>query len=105
MTGTVTNTGDAKSSAVAQLYVRKPGRLNGAPERELVGFWRSSDLQPGSRVLHHHGSQARLAVYDDIRDVKRLIAGLLKLAIMACSWATACAMRVKSGPFSWISRS
>lgn len=67
VTGTVTNTGDAKSSAVAQLYVRKPGRLNGAPERELVGFWRSSDLQPGQAESFTITVPKRaLAVYDDI---------------------------------------
>lgn len=66
VSATVTNVGSAKSSAVAQLYVRKPGRLNGAPERELVGFWRSPDLSPGESAQFTITAPLRnLAVYDD----------------------------------------
>lgn len=66
VSATVTNVGSAKSSAVAQLYVRKPGRLNGAPERELVGFWRSPDLAPGKSAQFTITAPLRsLAVYDD----------------------------------------
>ena len=67
VSGTVTNTGTATSSAAPQLYVRKPGKLNGAPERELVGFWRSPDLDPNqSADFTITVTKHALAVYDDI---------------------------------------
>ncbi|MDO5049283.1 MAG: glycoside hydrolase family 3 C-terminal domain-containing protein [Actinomycetaceae bacterium] len=64
--GVITNTGERPSSGVAQLYVRKPGALNGAPERELVGFSRSATLQPGeSEAFTIRVPLRNLAVYDD----------------------------------------
>ena len=69
VSATVTNTGSARSCAVAQLYVRKPGLLNGAPERELVGFWRSPDLAPGESAQFTITAALRnLTVYDDQAD-------------------------------------
>ncbi len=65
--GTATNTGGARSSSVAQLYVRKPGELGGAAERELVGFWRSPSLDPGESARFSISVPMRsLAVYDDV---------------------------------------
>lgn len=64
--GTITNVGQARSSGVAQLYVSKPGRLNGTPQRELVGFWRSPSLEPGdSEQFSISVPMRNLAVYDD----------------------------------------
>ncbi len=63
---TVTNTGDRKGQQVVQLYAQKPQGKMGKPARELVGFAKTRELEPGEKeVLSLKVSAYTLSSYDD----------------------------------------
>ena len=63
---TVTNIGIYPGRETALLYVKKPGSILGAPERELVAFGKTELLAPGeSQELVLTVPERSLASYDD----------------------------------------
>ncbi len=62
----VTNTGKVKGQQVVQLYASKPQGKLGNPARELVGFVKTKELEPGeSQNLNIVFTEYQLASYDD----------------------------------------
>lgn len=62
----VTNTGAVKGQQVVQVYVSKPQGVLGNPARELVGFVKTKELQPGdSETLSIVITNYQLSSYDD----------------------------------------
>lgn len=64
----VTNTGERSGSTVVQVYAAPPIGQTGMtrPERSLVGFARTPELEPGARAEVEIGvPMRRLAVFDD----------------------------------------
>ncbi len=62
----VTNTGDRKGQQVVQVYVSKPQGVLGNPVRELVGFAKTKELEPGeTENVNIVITNYQLSSYDD----------------------------------------
>ncbi|QFJ55162.1 glycoside hydrolase family 3 protein [Pseudobutyrivibrio xylanivorans] len=62
----VTNTGSVKGQQVVQVYVSKPQGALGNPARELVGFAKTKELQPGEQeTLSIVITNYQISSYDD----------------------------------------
>lgn len=66
ITVTVTNTGKLKGQQVVQVYVSKPQGQLGNPARELIGFAKTKELDPGeSQDLDIAFTNYQISSYDD----------------------------------------
>lgn len=62
----VTNTGKYPGKEVVELYLKKPGCIYSEPSRELVGYKKTSTLEPGeSETLEISVNLLDFATYDD----------------------------------------
>ncbi len=69
---TVTNTGNVAGKEVIQLYYSAPKGLLGKPNKELLAFKKTSELEAGSSATYTlEASTSMMASYDDIGKIQK----------------------------------